>query len=118
MLLAHKEYLKRRDETFYRLLPQNLKEMFSEYEDSGSYVPSGPEMVAKMVRTENGEYELERVPESNNNQTGPRIVSYDEDDDVEEDYPYLILDVRSPEEFRLNRIHRGKGQRSMRWLSP
>lgn len=113
-LISHKEYLKRRDETFYRLLPRNLKDMFSEYEDSGSFVPSGPEMVAKMVRSDDGAYTLERVPESNNMHDdlattgGPRIVTHDEDDDVAHNYPYLILDVRSAEEFNQNRIHRAK----------
>lgn len=103
-LISHKEHLKRRDEAFYRITPLNLSELFEEYEDTGAY--RGPEMVAKMVKSATGNYAIEREPESNNQ--GPRIVTYEEDENVQEEFPYLILDVRSREEFKINRIHRAQ----------
>jgi centrosomal protein CEP41 len=105
--VANKEFLKRRDETFRRITCQCLAELFNEYEDTGN--SSTPEMVAKMVQNKNGTFVLERVP-SEDNQTagGPRIVSYEADESVEYDVPYLILDTRTKEEFASNRIHRAK----------
>ena len=76
-----------------------------EYEDTGGC--TGPEMEAKMVETAEGEFILERQPVLEDNQGGPRIVSYDAEEDVEQEHPYLILDVRSAQEFDHNRIHRG-----------
>lgn len=101
--------MQRRDEPFYRITAKNVTELFEEYEDNGSYVASGPELVAKMVKDENGEYSMQRQPENNQNGLagGPRIVSYEENEDIQEDYPYLILDNRSVQEFNINRIHRG-----------
>ena len=115
--LAHKEYLQRRDEPFYRITAKNLTELFEEYEENGStYVAPGPELVAKMVKDESGEYSMQRQPENNQSgglaSGGPRVVSYEEDEDIQEDYPYLILDTRSVQEFNINRIHRGKANKT------
>lgn len=74
-----------------------------------SYEQDG-EMVAKMVKNEKGEYTLERMPVDDNqvNNGGPKIVTYDADEDIQQEFPYLILDVRSAEEFKVNRIHRSE----------
>ncbi|KAG7383070.1 Centrosomal protein of 41 kDa [Phytophthora pseudosyringae] len=108
-LISHKEFLKRRDETFRRITCRCLAELFSEYEDTGS--ASQPEMVARMVKGANGEFTMERVPaadEDNQEGCGPRIVSYEADEKEDYDAPYLVLDTRSKEEFASNRIHRAK----------
>ncbi|ETK97087.1 hypothetical protein F441_00352 [Phytophthora nicotianae CJ01A1] len=107
-LISHKEFLKRRDETFRRITCRCLAELFNEYEDTGG--ASQPEMVARMVKGANGEFTMERVPVSEGNQEncGPRIVSYEADEMEDYDAPYLILDTRSKEEFAVNRIHRAK----------
>ncbi|KAL4101583.1 hypothetical protein PRIC1_005335 [Phytophthora ramorum] len=107
-LISHKEFLKRRDETFRRITCRCLAELFSEYEDTGS--ASQPEMVARMVKGANGEFSMERVPVGDDNQEscGPRIVSYDAEEKEDYDPPYLLLDTRTKEEFAANRIHRAK----------
>ncbi|KAG6964987.1 hypothetical protein JG688_00007441 [Phytophthora aleatoria] len=107
-LISHKEFLKRRDETFRRITCHCLAELFNEYEDIGG--ASQPEMVARMVKGANGEFTMERVPvgEDNQESSGPRIVSYEADEMEDYDAPYLVLDTRSKEEFATNRIHRSK----------
>ncbi|KAL7682241.1 putative Rhodanese-like domain-containing protein [Plasmopara halstedii] len=107
-LLSHKEFLKRRDETFRRITCSCLAELFNEYEDTGS--ASQPEMVAQMVENGNGELAIKRVPASDNNNEilGPRIVTYEADEKEEYEAPYLVLDTRSKEEFANNRIYRSK----------
>lgn len=106
-VIATKEFLKHRDETFRRITCRCLAELFSEYEDTGS---AGPEMVARMVKGANGEFSMERVPvgEDNQDNCGPRIVSYDSEEKEDYDPPYLVLDTRTKEEFAANRIHRSK----------
>ncbi|RLN74245.1 hypothetical protein BBJ28_00000583 [Nothophytophthora sp. Chile5] len=109
-LISHKEFLKRRDETFRRVTCRCLAELFNEYEDTGS--ASRPEMVARMVKGANGEFTMERVPASEDNNSeescGPRIVSYDAEEKEDYDPPYLVLDTRTKEEYAANRIHRAK----------
>lgn len=109
---ATKEFLKRRDETFRRIPCSALAELFEEYEDSGSgSSASQPEMVARMVEKRDGQLVLERVPVEDNQSAGangPRIVSYDAEEQEAYDPPYLILDTRSKDEFAVNRIHRAK----------
>ncbi|EEY70422.1 sporangia induced conserved hypothetical protein [Phytophthora infestans T30-4] len=107
-LISHKEFLKRRDETFRRITCRCLAELFNEYEDTGG--ASQPEMVARMVKGPNGDFTMERVPvgEDNQESCGPRIVSYEADEKEDYDAPYLVLDTRSKEEFAANRIHRAK----------
>lgn len=110
---ATKEFLKRRDETFRRITCACLAELFGEYEDCGNggdSNPGQPEMVARMVKKGDGKFVMERVPAEDNqvSSSGPRIVSYDAEEQEEYDPPYLILDTRSKEEFAVNRIHRAK----------
>eukprot|EP00644_Phytophthora_capsici_P018409 jgi/Phyca11/47641/gw1.91.68.1 len=96
-LISNKEFLKRRDETFRRITSRCLAELFSEYEDTGS---SQPEMIARMVQGTDGEFTMERVPANGENQEncGPRIVSYDAEENEDYDPPYLVLDTRTKEE--------------------
>ena len=103
-ILAHQQFLKRRDECFYRLTGSCLSQLFSEYEDTG--VRPGPEMVAKVVTDKHGQAVIQREPDPSNQ--GPRIVTYDALDVVDEAYPYLILDVRPVTDYSVNRIHRAK----------
>lgn len=112
---ATKEFLKRRDETFRRVPCSSLAELFSEYEDNGSSSngasgPGQPEMVARMVKKSDGKFVMERVPAEDNQSSvsGPRIVSYEAEEQEEYDPPYLILDTRAKDEFAVNRIHRAK----------
>ncbi|TMW55614.1 hypothetical protein Poli38472_010496 [Pythium oligandrum] len=111
-LISHKEFLKRLDETFRRVSPKCLEELFGEYEDGGGSVSDQPEMVAKMVKKSDGKFIMERVPAEDNQShggaSGPRIVSYEAEEQEEYDPPYLILDTRTKEEFAVNRIHRAK----------
>ncbi|KAE9291287.1 hypothetical protein PR003_g25075, partial [Phytophthora rubi] len=107
-LISHKEFLKRRDETFRRITCRCLADLFGEYEDTGS--ASQPEMVARMVKGADGEFSMERVPvdEDNQESCGPRIVSYEAEEKEDYDPPYLVLDTRTKDEFAANRIHRAK----------
>ncbi|KAE9284043.1 hypothetical protein PF008_g27254 [Phytophthora fragariae] len=107
-LISHKEFLKRRDETFRRITCRCLADLFGEYEDIGS--ASQPEMVARMVKGADGEFSMERVPvdEVNQESCGPRIVSYEAEEKEDYDPPYLVLDTRTKDEFAANRIHRAK----------
>ncbi|KAE9049530.1 hypothetical protein PR003_g25073, partial [Phytophthora rubi] len=107
-LISHKEFLKRRDETFRRITCRCLADLFGEYEDTGS--ASQPEMVARMVKGSDGEFSMERVPvdEDNQESCGPRIVSYEAEEKEDYDPPYLVLDTRTKDEFAANRIHRAK----------
>lgn len=107
---AHKEFLKRRDETFRRVTCKCLNELFQEYEDTGKESSGQPEMVARMVKQDNGKFVMERVPSEDNQagSGGPRVVSYDANEREDYDPPYLILDTRTKEEFSVNRIHRSK----------
>ncbi|KAJ0392480.1 hypothetical protein P43SY_004011 [Pythium insidiosum] len=112
-LISHKEFLKRRDETFRRVTVKCLDALLEEYEELGGF-GSGcdePEMVARMVKKDDGKFELQRVPATDNqsnNASGPRVVSYDAEEREEYDPPYLILDTRTKEEFAVNRITRAK----------
>lgn len=88
-----------------------LNELFQEYEDTGKECSGQPEMVARMVKQDNGKFVMERVPSDDNqagSSSGPRVVSYDADEREDYDPPYLILDTRTKEEFAVNRIHRSK----------
>ncbi|OQS04849.1 sporangia induced hypothetical protein [Thraustotheca clavata] len=109
-LISSKEFLKRRDETFRRITPKCLAELFGEYEDTGKGCDaSSPEMVARMVKNDKGDYIMERhMADNNQNQSGPRIVSYEAEEAEQYDAPYLILDTRPREDFVENRIHRAK----------
>ncbi|KDO31449.1 hypothetical protein SPRG_04064 [Saprolegnia parasitica CBS 223.65] len=110
-LISSKEFLKRRDESFRRITPKCLAELFNEYEDVGKGCDSAsPEMVARMVKNAKGEYVMERhAADDNQAQSGgPRVVSYDAEEREEYEAPYLILDTRPREEFVENRIHRAK----------
>ncbi|RHY74961.1 hypothetical protein DYB30_004485 [Aphanomyces astaci] len=106
-LICTKEFLKRRDETFRRVTPRCLAELFAEYEDTGKGDAAAPEMVARMVKNADGEFVMERqVSDDNQEHAGPRVVSYDAEEGENYDVPYLILDTRPREDFTENRIHR------------
>ncbi|OQR98488.1 hypothetical protein ACHHYP_08613 [Achlya hypogyna] len=109
-LISSKEFLKRRDETFRRITPKCLADLFNEYEDLGKGCDAAsPEMVARMVKNDKGDYVMERhAADDNQAQSGPRVVSYDAEEGEEYDAPYLILDTRPREDFAENRIHRAK----------
>ncbi|ETV87566.1 hypothetical protein H257_01094 [Aphanomyces astaci] len=108
-LISSKEFLKRRDETFRRVTPRCLAELFAEYEDTGKGDAAAPEMVARMVKNADGEFVMERqVSDDNQEHAGPRVVSYDAEEGENYDVPYLILDTRPREDFTENRIHRSK----------
>ncbi|CAK4651602.1 unnamed protein product [Aphanomyces euteiches] len=116
-LISSKEFLKRRDETFRRVTPRCVADLFREYEDTGKGDANAPEMVARMVKDGDGNYVMQReASENNQDHTGPRIVSYDAEEGENYDVPYLILDTRPREDFVENRIHRvvshGKNQES------
>ncbi|KAF1323942.1 hypothetical protein FI667_g10209, partial [Globisporangium splendens] len=109
-LISTKEFLKRCDETFHRVTCACLAELFNEYEDGGDSAGGQPEMIARMVRKDDGKFVMEHVPAEDNQSSagGPRIVSYDAEEQEEYDPPYLILNTRTKEEFAANRIHRAK----------
>ncbi|KAG9413092.1 Centrosomal protein of 41 kDa [Aphanomyces cochlioides] len=108
-LISSKEFLKRRDETFRRVTPRCVADLFREYEDTGKGDANAPEMVARMVKDGDGNYVMQReASENNQDHTGPRIVSYDAEEGENYDVPYLILDTRPREDFVENRIHRAK----------
>lgn len=74
---ASKEYARRRDETFYRVTCAQMQELYEAYQAS----------------------EVEDIFESEQ-KDGLNIVTHAEDAVPEYDKPYLILDVRSVEEYQ------------------
>ena len=82
-VVTTKQYLRRRDESFFRISAGQLHELFAEYEQ-----------------------ELFEGVEDNRAHThdpdnhGPRIVTYDEEASPEYERPYLILDIRPEHEFQ------------------
>ena len=82
--ISAKEYIKRRDEQYNRVGPISLYELFEEYE------PKFDESVTGIVQENYG---------------GPRIVTYSEQEEVHEDErPYLVLDIRSPQQYEAGHI--------------
>jgi len=77
--LTNRQMLKRRDEIFLRISRDELAELLEEYEKLDE------EHVNDNAK---GGYE-----------NGPRICVYEEEAKVEYERPYLILDVRTPEEY-------------------
>lgn len=75
--VSTREYAKRRDEIYFRISPEQLYELYCEYEAD----------------------EYEDIAEAAGDERGPRIVTYSEAETPTNNKPYLILDVRSLEEF-------------------
>lgn len=73
-----REYSKRRDEIFFRLKRQQLFQLYSEYE---------------------GQNEEDILDCPYEEASEPRVVTYDQYDEPDYEQPYLILDLRSAEEF-------------------
>jgi len=87
--ISAKEYLKRRDEQYNRVGPISLYELFEEYEPKAETGFMGDEV-------------------NYSDRGGPRIVSYDTADVPQYTQPYLILDIRSPQEFDIGHIHQSR----------
>lgn len=78
-----REYSRRREEIFYRITTKQLYELYNEYEGD----------------------ERETLAEAfGDGMNGPRIVSHTEMAQPTYDRPYLILDVREPEDFRKSHL--------------
>mmetsp|Transcript_4014 Transcript_4014/g.5587 ORF Transcript_4014/g.5587 Transcript_4014/m.5587 type:complete len:335 (+) Transcript_4014:173-1177(+) len=75
--ISAQEYLKRQDELFYRLSPTELMNLFAEYEVDG----------------------YEEVTENKGGWDGPRIVTVEAEEKPEYQRPYIIFDLRTPQEF-------------------
>ena len=78
-----REYSRRREEIFYRITTKQLYELYNEYEADER------ETLAEAFGDGHG---------------GPRIVSHTEMAQPTYDRPYLILDVREPEDFRKSHL--------------
>jgi centrosomal protein CEP41 len=78
-----REYSRRREEIFYRITAKQLYELYNEYEADER------ETLAEAFGDGHG---------------GPRIVSHTEMAQPTYDRPYLILDVREPEDFRKSHL--------------
>jgi len=78
--LTNRQVLRRRDETFCRIGRDDLAELFEEYEK---------------VDDEH----LDTLGAGADPGNRPKICVYEEDAPVEYERPYLVLDVRTPEEF-------------------
>ena len=78
-----REYSRRREEIFYRITAKQLYELYNEYEADER------ETLAEAFGDGHG---------------GPRIVSHTEMAQPTYDRPYLILDVREPQEFRKSHL--------------
>ena len=78
-----REYSRRREEIFYRITAKQLYELYNEYEGD----------------------ERETLAEAfSDGIGGPRIVSHTEMAQPTYDRPYLILDVREPEDYRKSHL--------------
>lgn len=75
-----REFAKRRDEIFFRLTKQQLFELYNEYEVD--------------------EEQIQRSGLHGRTSNDPRIVTYSEDDEPCYEKPYLVLDVREPDQFQ------------------
>lgn len=78
--LSNNEILKRRDETFRRISRDDLAELFEEYEKVD-------------------DERLDTLGLGMDGGCGPVIASYEEEDVVDYERPYLVLDVRDPQAF-------------------
>jgi centrosomal protein CEP41 len=78
--LTNRQVLMRRDETFRRISRDDLAELFEEYEKID-------------------DERLDTLGAGADPGNGPRVCVYEEDAAVTYERPYLVLDVRSPEEF-------------------
>ena len=76
--ISVKDFIRRRDEIHYRVSPQMLESLYSEYE---------------------GEIHNEEDIENNGNSGGPIMVTHHSASKPIYDKPYLILDARSQGEF-------------------
>ncbi|KAG5189748.1 Rhodanese-like domain-containing protein [Tribonema minus] len=81
-----KEFLRRRDEPYYRVTPGQLFDLLSEYEQD---LQEGVQDMAS-----------KQDPDSH----GPVVVTYTEEAEAAYDRPYLILDLRTPEEYTVHRV--------------
>ncbi|CAM9727462.1 unnamed protein product, partial [Choristocarpus tenellus] len=86
-----RQHLRRRDESYFRLTPGQLYELFAEYELNS--------------REDVQDFCDHRDPDSH----GPRIVVHDSEAEPEYERPYLILDLRTPAEFEANHIMQARG---------
>jgi rhodanese-related sulfurtransferase len=88
-ITAH-EYRMRREEIFYRVTKNQLYDLFNEYEAD----------------------ERESInalsPGNPREERGPRVVTYSDLDEPEYSKPYLILDVREPENYNICHILQAK----------
>ena len=85
--MSTREFLKRRDEIFFRVTPNQLYELFSEYE---------------------GEKTNAAITSSGHHIGGPRIVVHDVEAKEEYEQPYLILDLRDAQSFEEYRVRQSR----------
>ena len=78
--LTNRQVLMRRDETFRRIGRDDLAELFEEYEKID-------------------DEHLDTLGAGADPGNGPKVCVYEEDAKVSYERPYLVLDVRTPEEF-------------------
>jgi len=80
-VITVREFSRRRDEIYYRLQPDMLEALYSEYEQRDG----GGEVMGHMG--------------SQFDRGGPTIITHQESDRTEYDRPYLILDMRDESDF-------------------
>jgi len=85
--LSTKQYLKRKNEVFLRITPPQLYELFAEYEADGQEAIAGRGAGAAASR-------------GGHMGAGPLIVTHEEEELPDYERPYLILDIRSVQEFQ------------------
>lgn len=82
--LSNTEYIRRREEQFYRITRGQLGDLLEEYEAP--------------------DYESIRDTGNNGSPEGPKMASYRDDDEPVYNRPYLVLDVREAHEYQVNHI--------------
>ena len=89
-VITVREFSRRRDEIYYRLLPEQLNALYEEYEQH----EYDQESMGHMER-------LSSSPDRSNNRSGgPTIITHDDSAKAIYDRPYLILDVRDESDYR------------------
>ncbi|CAM9279493.1 unnamed protein product, partial [Ectocarpus sp. 12 AP-2014] len=82
-----RQHLRRREEPYFRLTPSQLNELLSEYEQQDQ---------------QEGVQDFRDHIDPDHH--GPKVVEYEPDAKPSYNRPYLVLDVRTPEEFKRCRI--------------
>ncbi|CAN0166151.1 unnamed protein product, partial [Laminaria digitata] len=88
-----RQHLRRREEPFFRLTPPQLSELLSDFCASARIA------VRRQQDQQEGVQDFRDHIDPDHH--GPRVVEHEADDLPKYERPYLVLDVRAPEEYRL-----------------